>query len=82
MDDEFKLKALQSIKSEHGVYSELMVHAGNGAYAVGKLFLDDFSKALFSTQARDTAFYNDCISQGMSDIDAVNLMVERGYTGN
>ena len=51
MDDAMK-RLLQSLRTEHGAYSELFIHspAGNG---IGRLIVDPYSLLLFSSRAED-----------------------------
>jgi conjugal transfer ATP-binding protein TraC len=56
MDDAMK-RLLQSLRTEHGAYSEVFIHspAGNG---VGRLIVDPYSLLLFSSRAEDFSAIN------------------------
>lgn len=77
MDDAMK-RLLQSLRTEHGAYSEVFIHspAGNG---VGRLIVDPYSLLLFSSRAEDFSAINAKRAEGLSmslAIDAV--LAERG----
>jgi conjugal transfer ATP-binding protein TraC len=51
MDDAMK-RLLQSLRTEHGAYSEVFIHSPAGQ-GVGRLMLDPHSLLLFSSRAED-----------------------------
>jgi hypothetical protein len=64
MDDAMK-RLLQSLRTEHGAYSEVFIHspAGNG---VGRLIVDPYSLLLFSSRAEDFSAINAKRAEGLS----------------
>lgn len=71
--DETKERLLKSIKMVSGQYSELMVINSNG-YFVGRLILDRFSLALYSSKAEDVSRIKELQEQGKSLIEAVEIV--------
>ncbi len=69
--DPFQKKLLCSVTTEHGVYSEMMILGDGQECAVGRLFLDPYSRILYSTQAKDFERLNAYCSQGMSLAEAI-----------
>lgn len=77
MDDAMK-RLLQSLRTEHGAYSEVFIHspAGNG---VGRLIVDPYSLLLFSSRADDFSAINAKRSEGLSVSQAIDaVLAERG----
>jgi conjugal transfer ATP-binding protein TraC len=77
MDDAMK-RLLQSLRTEHGAYSEVFIHspAGNG---VGRLIVDPYSLLLFSSRAEDFSAINAKRAEGLSVSQAIDaVLVERG----
>lgn len=73
-DDPYFNRLLKSVKSEKGVYSELLI-IGRKSYEVARLYVDKWTATLFSSEgdARDLIF--DWIEQGMSPVEAVNKLL-------
>jgi conjugal transfer ATP-binding protein TraC len=77
MDDAMK-RLLQSLRTEHGAYSEVFIHspAGNG---VGRLIVDPYSLLLFSSRAEDFSAINAKRAQGLSVSQAIDaVLADRG----
>ena len=77
MDDAMK-RLLQSLRTEHGAYSEVFIHspAGNG---VGRLIVDPYSLLLFSSRAEDFSAINAKRAEGLSVSQAIDtVLAERG----
>ncbi|MBI2293789.1 MAG: type IV secretion system protein TraC [Betaproteobacteria bacterium] len=77
MDDAMK-RLLQSLRTEHGAYSEIFIHSpvGNG---IGRLIVDPYSLLLFSSRAEDFNAINDKRSAGLTVSEAIDAVVrERG----
>ena len=77
MDDAMK-RLLQSLRTEHGAYSEVFIHspAGNG---VGRLIVDPYSLLLFSSRAEDFSAINAKRAEGLSVSQAIDaVLTERG----
>ena len=58
-------RTLRSLHTEKGKYAEIMIKGPKG-FAVGRLFLDDFSKVLYSTKADEFAAVQSLVDQGLS----------------
>jgi conjugal transfer ATP-binding protein TraC len=77
MDDAMK-RLLQSLRTEHGAYSELYIHSpvGNG---VGRLIVDPHSLLLFSSRAEDFNAINAKRAAGMTVSEAIDAVLrDRG----
>ena len=77
MDDAMK-RLLQSLRTEHGAFSEVYIHSpvGNG---IGRLIVDPYSLLLFSSRADDFNAINAKRAAGLSVSEAIDaLLRERG----
>jgi conjugal transfer ATP-binding protein TraC len=77
MDDAMK-RLLQSLRTEHGAFSEVFIHspAGNG---VGRLIVDPYSLLLFSSRAEDFSAINAMRDAGMTVTQAIeSVLQDRG----
>jgi conjugal transfer ATP-binding protein TraC len=63
-------RTLRSLHTEQGKYAEIMIKGPKG-FAVGRLFLDDFSKVLYSTKADEFAAVQSLVDQGLSLKEAI-----------
>ncbi len=73
MDDAMK-RLLQSLRTEHGAYSEIFIHStvGNG---IGRLIVDPYSLLLFSSRAEDFNAINDKRAAGLSVSEAIDAVL-------
>lgn len=73
MDDAMK-RLLQSLRTEHGAYSEIFIHspAGNG---IGRLIVDPHSLLLFSSRAEDFNAINQKRATGLSVSEAIDAVL-------
>jgi len=73
MDDHMK-RLLQSLRTEHGAYSEIFIHspAGNG---IGRLLVDPWSLLLFSTRAEDWSAINAQRALGLTVPQAIDAVL-------
>jgi len=79
MDDAMK-RLLQSLRTEHGAYSEVFIHSpvGNG---IGRLIVDPYSLLLFSSRAEDFNAINAKRASGLSVSEAIDaVLLERSRT--
>ena len=77
MDDAMK-RLLQSLRTEHGAYSELFIHSpvGNG---IGRLIVDPYSLLLFSSRAKDFNAISVKRAAGLTVSEAIDAVLrERG----
>lgn len=63
-------RTLRSLHTEQGKYAEIMIKGPKG-FAVGRLFLDEFSKILYSTKAEEFTAVQNLVSQGFSLKEAI-----------
>lgn len=77
--DAYKEKVINSVKTEHGKYAEVLINGADG-YAVGKLLLDPFSGLLFSTKPEDYAAVRELNQKGYSITEAIEALIKiRGH---
>lgn len=74
MDEGFK-QALMSLRMVDHQFSEALIYGPRG-YAVGRLILDPYSIALYSSKASDWARINDLRNQGYSLEDALEKIAD------
>ncbi len=74
--DEWMKRQLSSVATEHGHYSEIFVHGPMGS-GVGRLILDPFSMLLYSTRAEDFQAIKTLTDQGMSVIEAIDVILKQ-----
>lgn len=74
MDDAMK-RLLQSLRTEHGAYSEVFIHSplGNG---IGRLIVDPTSLLLFSSRAEDFNAIQQKRAAGLSVSEAIAAVLE------
>lgn len=67
-------RLIKSVRSNKGVYSEIMIIGRNG-YEVVRLYVDKWTATLYSSEgdARDLVF--EWIEQGISPVDAINRLL-------
>lgn len=69
-------RTLRSLRTEQGKYAEIMIKGPKG-FAVGRLFLDEFSKVLYSTKADEFTAVQELVAQGLSLKEAIQNMIKR-----
>ncbi|MDN5695955.1 MAG: ATP-binding protein, partial [Staphylococcus equorum] len=65
---------IRSLDTQGGMYSEVMVTSPNGKHIVRHI-ADPFSLAMASTNADDYVYIEDCISKGMTTVEAVYALM-------
>jgi conjugal transfer ATP-binding protein TraC len=76
MDDAMK-RLLQSLRTEHGAYSEIFIHSPVGS-GIGRLIVDPYSLLLFSSRAEDFTAVNEKRAAGLSVSEAIDaVLLER-----
>ncbi|MBX9620688.1 MAG: type IV secretion system protein TraC [Alphaproteobacteria bacterium] len=68
-------RTLRSLHTEQGKYAEIMIKGPKG-FAVGRLFLDEFSKVLYSTKAEEFTGVQNLVNQGFSLKEAIQMMAK------
>lgn len=68
-------KMLQSVHTRHGVFSEVCMKGPQG-FAVGRLYLDPFSKLLYSTTPHDWERIQALNAQGLTVTEAIEHLLE------
>jgi conjugal transfer ATP-binding protein TraC len=66
---------LKQLRTKQGEYAEVMI-CGMGGYAIGRLFLDSFSKLLYSSRAAETAQIKELMNKGLNVKEAIDIMVK------
>jgi conjugal transfer ATP-binding protein TraC len=73
MDDAMK-RLLQSLRTEHGAYSEIFIHSPVGS-GIGRLIVDPYSLLLFSSRAEDFTAVNEKRAAGLSVSEAIDAVL-------
>ncbi|MBY0281875.1 MAG: type IV secretion system protein TraC [Alphaproteobacteria bacterium] len=68
-------RTLRSLHTEQGKYAEIMIKGPKG-FAVGRLFLDEFSKVLYSTKAEEFTAVQNLVSQGLSLKESIQMIAK------
>jgi conjugal transfer ATP-binding protein TraC len=77
MDDAMK-RLVQSLRTEHGAYSEVFIHSPAGS-GIGRLIVDPHTLLLCSSRAEDFDAINAHRARGLSVSDAIDAVLrERG----
>jgi conjugal transfer ATP-binding protein TraC len=77
MDDGMK-RLMQSLRTEHGAYSEVFIHSPAGS-GVGRLIVDPYTLLLFSSRAEDFSAIQARRAAGLSIAEAIeSVLRERG----
>lgn len=76
----FQKRLLYSVKTEHGVYSELMIKGDGGECVVGRMLLDPYSRVLYSTQATDYEAINKLCGQGIDLAEAIEIVARKNFS--
>lgn len=75
---EYQQRAMESVTTRQGEYSEVMICDSNGGYSISRLILDPFSQLLYSTKAQEYARLKELQSKGLSIAESINHMVQHG----
>jgi conjugal transfer ATP-binding protein TraC len=67
--------ALQSVKTRHGEYSEVMICDAEGNYSISRLILDPFSNLLFTTKADEYSYIKQLQEKGLSLTESIEQVV-------
>ena len=73
MDDAMK-RLLQSLRTEHGAFSEVFIHSPAGS-GVGRLIVDPYSLLLFSSRAEDFNAISQKRARGISVSEAIDAVL-------
>ena len=74
MDDAMK-RLLQSLRTEHGAYSEIFIHSPAGS-GIGRLIVDPYSLLLFSSRAEDFTAINEKRAAGLTVSQAIDAVLQ------
>lgn len=69
-------RALESVTTKTGEFSEVLIYHGDGSYNIARLVLDKFSYHLYSTKADDYARLKDLTNSGLSIVQAIHNILE------
>jgi conjugal transfer ATP-binding protein TraC len=72
-------RALESITTKSGKFSEVMIYHGDGSYNIARVVLDKFSYHLYSTKADDYARLKDLKNSGLSIVQAIHKILESDH---
>ena len=68
-------RALESITTKAGEFSEVLIYQGDGSYNIARVVLDKFSYNLYSTKAQDYVKLKDLTSSGLSIVQAIHAIM-------
>ena len=71
------LQAIESVVTQQGKFSEILICDVNGNYSIARLRLDPFSNLLYSTQPADYARIKDLTAKGMSVSQAIKTLISQ-----
>lgn len=74
--NDFMSRALKSVDTKQGQYSELMVYGPSG-WTIGRLVVDPFSEKLYSTKADEYEAIERMLAQGLTLEQAIEELVKR-----
>lgn len=72
--NDFMNRALRSVDTKQGQYSELMVYGPNG-WTIGRLMVDPFAEKLYSTKAEEYDAIERMLAQGLTLEQAIEELV-------
>jgi type-F conjugative transfer system pilin assembly protein TrbC len=70
------IQAIESLVTQHGNYSEILICDADVNYSIGRLKLDPFSNLLYSTQPEDYTRIKELTDQGVSVSDAIQYLLQ------
>ena len=70
-------RAMESVTTRQGEYSEIMICDGDGGYSITRLVVDPFSNLLYSTKPEEFAQLQELQNQGLTITEAINLLLEK-----
>ena len=73
---ESKKRAIESLKTVHGEFSEVMIMDADGNYSISRLIVDPFSLLLYSTNAQEYSRIKDYKNKGYPISEAINMVLE------
>ena len=74
---ESQIYALESLSTQQGQFSEIMICDAEGNYSIGRLILDPFSELLYTTKAEEFAAINTFRKQGLSTSESIEALLSR-----
>ncbi len=72
---DIEIPLLRSVRGQKGLFSEYMIKHKSGGSDIARLFLEPFSKALYSSTAEDVQLLKAIKSQGFSTEEAIEKMI-------
>lgn len=75
--EEGEISIAKDLKGEKGRFSEMMIRHSSGSWLIGRLILDPFSAALYSSKAEDVNEIQSLQKQGYSLEEAINKLIRR-----
>lgn len=74
-------RAMETVTTRQGEYSEIMICDGDGGYSITRLVVDPFSSLLYSTKAEEFAHLQELQERGMTITEAINTLLENKDVG-
>jgi len=73
-DDAFFIRQLKDVYTEKDVFSEILI-CGGGSYEAVRLYVDRFTRAVFSSDGDDRDVVFKLMKEGKSTVEAVNIVI-------
>ncbi len=71
------IQAIESLVTQQGVYSEILICDADVNYSIGRLKLDPFSNLLYSTQPEDYTRIKELTDRGLTVSEAIKNILQR-----
>ena len=75
VDDEYTKRVLKSLRTEHGMFSELFINSQMGS-GIGRLIVNPLSLLMYSTKAEDFNAVNEKLAMGMKHGEAFEAVLK------
>jgi conjugal transfer ATP-binding protein TraC len=69
--------ALESVTTQHGEFSEVLIWDADGNYSIARLILDPFSNLLYSTKAEDYSMIKDLTKAGKTIVESIHHILDK-----
>jgi conjugal transfer ATP-binding protein TraC len=72
-------RAMESVTTRQGEYSEIMICDGDGGYAITRLIVDPFCNLLYSTKAEEYADLQELKKKGLAITEAIQVLLKKNH---
>lgn len=70
-------RAMESVTTRQGEYSEIMICDGDGGYAITRLIVDPFCNLLYSTKPEEYSELQDLKKKGLAITEAIQVLLKK-----